>query len=305
MKICSLGAGAMGGMFGAYLSRHHEVHMLDTYQELVDKINQEGLVIQKNGVDEVFHPQAHTTADEIGVCDLVIVFIKTYLTEQVLRMHPALFGEHTMVLSLQNGLNNEENFLKVLPAKNIIMGTTQMTANILGLAHVRNNGGLTTHIGPLDEANMGRAEEIAAALNEAGFVTEACGPREVQQMIWNKLLINSSGNPLNALFNANNTIFFECESAHNVLECLVNESCGIARAAGFEADPKVFLGKVEALLKNSPNHKSSMMQDREFKRKTEIDQINGQIVATAKKLGMPAPYNETIVNFVHVMEATY
>jgi 2-dehydropantoate 2-reductase len=304
MKITVLGAGSMGSLFGGYLSASNDVCLLDVWKEHMDAVNRSGLKIQKGDETLLFHPKGYTKAEEIGLSDLVIVFVKSTQTAAAVAANMALFGPDTLAVSLQNGLGNEEGLLTCLDPHNIIMGTTQMTAGTIEPGWVKNNGGLRTYVGPLTD-NVEGTERIAAAFREAGFDTGVCTAEGVQRMIWDKLLVNASGNPLNALLQAPNTIFQTNESARAILESVARENVRIANACGFDFSADTLMTRLDALFTSAPNHKSSMMQDREHKRKTEIDMINGAIVRKAHSLGLAAPNNEMIVNLIHVMEATY
>lgn len=304
MKITVLGAGSMGSLFGGYLSASNDVCLLDVWKEHMDAVNRSGLKIRKGEDTLLFYPKGFTRAEDIGVSDLVIVFVKSTQTAAAVAANRALFGPDTLVVSLQNGLGNEEGLLTCLAPHNIIMGTTQMTAGTIGPGFVRNNGGLKTYVGPLTDNAQG-AERIAAAFREAGFDTGVCTAEGVQRMIWDKLLVNASGNPLNALLQAPNTIFQTNQNARAILESVARENVRVANACGFNFSADTLLARLDALFSSAPDHKSSMMQDREHKRRTEIDMINGAIVRRARSLGLEAPNNEMIVNLIHVMEAMY
>ena len=304
MKIAVLGAGSMGGLFGGYLSLKNEVYLVDLWKEHVEAINLDGLKIDEKDHTEITHPKATCNAEDVGVADLVIVFVKSTQTDQAIKENIALFGEDTLVLTLQNGLGNEEGLLKHIPAKNIIMGTTQKTASTLAPGHVRHNGGVYSYIGPL-EGDIDKAKPIADALNAAGFVTEVYDSKNVQKMIWDKLMVNASGNAVSALMQVSNDTMLNNPYAWDCLVCILNEAVSVANAAGFAFEADAYLERIKKLFTSSPNHKSSMTQDRENRRMTEVDKINGAIVKKARELGMEAPYNRLVVNMVHVMEANY
>ena len=296
----------MGSLFGGYLSASNEVCLLDVWKEHMDVVNHSGLKIQKGAETLLFHPKGFTKAEDIGVSDLVIVFVKSTQTSAAVTANMALFGPDTLVVSLQNGLGNEEGLLDQLDPHNIIMGTTQMTAGTISPGWVRNNGGLRTYVGPLTD-NIQGAEKIAVAFCEAGFDTQVCTADGVQRMIWDKLLVNASGNPLNALLQAPNTIFQENRNARAILESVARENVRVANACGFDFSADALLARLDALFASAPNHKSSIgAGQREHKRKTEIDMIKRCHRAQGPFARHGGPQQrEMIVNLIHVMEATY
>ena len=128
MKIVIIGAGAMGCLYGAYLSRHNEVIMLDSYQPQVDAINKNGItVIEENGTEQHFSSvRACLSGEYKEDADLVIVFVKSTYTEDALKTNRKLFGEHTLVMTLQNGAGNDRKIEQYVVKKNIIIGTSKI-----------------------------------------------------------------------------------------------------------------------------------------------------------------------------------
>ena len=108
MKIAVIGAGAMGSVIGGLLAKSgNHVTLVDVWRETVQAINERGLRIEdKTGNSETLSIHATTTAGEVGVVDLVLVFVKCYHTEAAVRQALPLIGPNTTVLSLQNGWGN-------------------------------------------------------------------------------------------------------------------------------------------------------------------------------------------------------
>ena len=304
MKIAVLGAGSMGSLFGGLLSKKNDVYLVDMWKEHIDAVNSKGLKIEGKEQTELVRPKAACAAADVGVADLVIVFVKSTQTGQAIQDNRELFGENTLVLTMQNGLGNEDALLQHIPAKNIIMGTTQKSGSTVGPGHVRDNGGVYSHIGPL-QGDADKAAAVAEALNQAGFATEVHDSKNVQRMIWDKLMVNVSGNAVSALMQVSNTVMLNNPCAWDTLTCILKEAVAVAKAHGFDFDADVYLERIKSLFISAPNHKSSMTQDREHKRMTEVDMINGAIVKKAAEVGMEAPYSHMVVNMVHVMEAMY
>ena len=123
MKIVIIGAGAMGCLYGAYLSRHNEVIMLDSYQPQVDAINKNGITVsEEDGTEQHFSSvRACLSGEYKEDADLVIVFVKSTYTEDALKTNRKLFGEHTLVMTLQNGAGNDRKIEQYVVKKNIII----------------------------------------------------------------------------------------------------------------------------------------------------------------------------------------
>lgn len=149
MKIVIIGAGAMGCLYGAYLSRHNEVVMLDSYQPQVDAINKNGItVLEEDGTEQHFSSvRACLSGEYKEDADLVIVFVKSTYTEDALKTNRKLFGEHTLVMTLQNGAGNDRKIEQYVVKKNIIIGTSKHNSVNNGNGHVRHSGTGATTIG--------------------------------------------------------------------------------------------------------------------------------------------------------------
>ena len=112
MKISVIGSGAMGSLYGGYLSQKNEVYLLDVWEEHINTINNKGLIIDENdGSSSIFTPRAFTKAEDIGVVDLAIVFVKSIMTEAAMEANKALIGKDTIVMTLQNGYGNGDDIM--------------------------------------------------------------------------------------------------------------------------------------------------------------------------------------------------
>ena len=108
MKIVVIGSGAMGSLYGGYLSQNNEVYLIDNDPEKVATINKKGIKIKEMFGDQVFYPKALSDASTIGTVDLIIVFVKALFSKNALESNKSLIGKDTYVLTLQNGGGHEE-----------------------------------------------------------------------------------------------------------------------------------------------------------------------------------------------------
>ncbi|MDR3337439.1 MAG: ketopantoate reductase family protein [Treponema sp.] len=304
MKISILGAGAMGCMAAGFLVKRHDVTLVDIWKEHIDAINKNGLRVRFQGEETTVHPKATTDPNEAKDADLVIVFVKSTQTAEALEKNRVLLGPHTLVLSLQNGYGNDQDIMKFAPKDNIIMGTTDRAASVLGPGFVNNSGGRYIHIGPLGE-DMSGAEKVAAAFRECGLDTSVCDNKHVTEMIWDKLIINCANNALVALLDINTPLLLE-EHLSDSFKMLLGESVKVARACGLPFEESVYVDKNIALLKSlSKEARTSMWQDVNKKRRTEIDRMNGAIVKLGREKGVPTPCSELVVHLIHAIENKY
>lgn len=304
MKIAVIGAGAMGCLFGAKLSKANEVIMLDSYKPQVEAIKKNGITVVDK--DDQKHPFLHVKAEVSGeyksAVDLVIVFVKSTFSEEALSANQELFGEKTIVMTLQNGAGNDRKIEKYVKKENVIIGTTKINCMNLGDGMTKQMGNGVTTIGSnYNETKI--VEEVAECFTKSGLLMETS--KDIQRIIWSKLFVNISINTFTALIEVPMGYMPKNKAAWNFAKRLVYEAVEVAEADGTYFDRREALEMVRKVCEANENGFSSMYQDRKKKIKTEIDAINGAVVEQAKLYGVPTPYNQLIVDMVHAVEGSY
>lgn len=301
MKIAIIGAGAMGSLYGGYLSKvSPEVYLVDVWQQHVDSINKNGLSIQERDGDVVVNPKAVSDASEIGYVDLAIVFVKSIMTGSALGKNAALLGPDTIVLSLQNGYGNIDQIAEFVDINNVIAGTTAHGATMLAPGHIKHAGRGETHIGWVKGKDDKRIEEIAHIFQEAGFDTVISN--NVMELIWSKLIVNVGINALTAVLKLKNGELLRQQETKDLMEMAIIEAVKVAEAAGISFKGEDMVKKVMDIAFATGENKSSMLQDILNNRRTEIDTINGAIVKEGKKYLVETPVNLVLTNLVKVLE---
>ena len=304
MKIVIIGAGAMGCLYGAYLSEKNEVTMLDVYEPQVDAINKNGItIVEPDGTERQYKK---VCAMKSGTCesvaDLVVVFVKSIYSENALEENKALFGPDTVVMTLQNGAGNDRKIAKYVSRENIVIGTSKHNSINLGGGKVSHTGAGITTIG----SNLGRIEafsKIEEVLSQSGFETEVSD--DIQRIIWSKLFVNLSINTFTAITRAPIGFMIENQYAWDFAEKMICEAVDVAEADGTHFSYMEVLNMVHHVCENLEKGYSSMYQDVTRGIPTEIDAINGAIVQQAKLYNVPAPYNTLIVDLIHAIEGAY
>ncbi len=301
MKIAIIGSGAMGSLYGGYLSKaKNEVYLVDIWKEHIEKINNEGLkILEKDDVLTV-NPKGVVDSKEVGKVDLAIVFVKSIATKKALESNSSIFDDNTMVLSLQNGYGNVEDIEKFVKSENIIAGTTSHGATLLGPGKIKHAGKGKTIIGKAKGENDSRLSEIKAALENAGFETDLSD--NVMEIIWSKLLVNIGINALTAVLEIENGRLTEWEESEELVALAVREAVKVANNSGLQFNDEEVIEHVLEVAKATAENKSSMFQDILNKRKTEIEKINGAVVKIGKDNGVETPVNETLTNLVKIKE---
>jgi 2-dehydropantoate 2-reductase len=307
MRIAVLGAGAMGSAIGALLAKAgNEVTLVDVWREAVEAINDRGLKVQNKAGDVLLHRVGAVTAPSQikGTVDLVLVFVKCYHTAKAVHSALPLLGPNTTVLSLQNGWGNGPRIAEITGAQRVLLGVCYHSATVLGPGHVLHAGQGQTFVGELDGSDSPRLQQIVKVFNTAGIPIEASG--QVLKEIWSKLALNAATLPTSASIRLTADHLLDTPEMQQLMQELLKEVVAVAQAQKIPLD---FHGRWEAitalLRKLAPNTKGSMLQDVERGRRTEIDVINGAIVETGQRLGIPTPYNGAMVALIKALEGSF
>jgi 2-dehydropantoate 2-reductase len=289
----------MGSLFGGLLSLSgEEVWLVDIWKEHIDTIRSNGLAIEEKGKAQVLSINATTDIASIGKADLILYFVKTYHTEKAVTDSLFLQKEDTIFLTLQNGLGNEETICKQVDRKKVILGVTGQGATLLGPGHIRHAGWGKTYVGELDGIGTERSDRISNMFLKAGIETEVSS--RIHDLVWEKLFINVGINALAALLGLKNGQLLDYPETMRLMEALVSEAVEVAHRKGIriEVNP---IDRVKAVIEATRENRCSMGQDLDYRRRTEIDAINGAVVREAEHLGISVPYNRMITDLVKVI----
>jgi 2-dehydropantoate 2-reductase len=292
----------MGSLFACFLHRAgHEVWLLDKGNDRVQAIKHDGLTLEDAaGTHRLSLSTVTGRAGDIGAADLVILFVKSYDTAAAMSSAGAVFDDATMVLTLQNGLNNLETIAAVTGRDCLLGGTTAHGATLLGHGRVRHAGCGDTVIGAFGSAGSGDVNMVAGLFNGAGITTAVTG--DLTATLWKKLIINAAINPLTALTGLCNGEIIEHPGLADVQGRMVMEACTVAGARGIIINTGNAAAMVSDVCRCTASNKSSMLQDVLNRRRTEIDSINGAIVAAGEEGNVPAPYHTVVTRLVKALE---
>lgn len=302
MKIAVMGAGAMGSLFGGLLADAGEdVTLIDIWKEHVDAINARGLRVTGISGDRTIEVNSTTDPGKVGPVDLVIIFVKSYDTAEAARDAMPMASDETVFLSLQNGLGNIDNIAEAAGKHRIIRGVTAQGSTMRGPGEIYHAGQGPTVIGELDETSTERVKRIAKAFNHAGIHTEISS--NITGALWSKVLVNVGINPLTALTGLRNGELLDHPEIRQVMKRAVEEATMVAQSLGIEMEFDNPVEKVHEVAEATAANRSSMLQDVERGRKTEIDALNGAIVELGRRIGVDTPVNDTLVAAVKGLES--
>ena len=304
MKIIIVGAGALGGLVGAQLtSGGEDVTLVEINEARTQLLNETGLFVAEVNKGEACVPVKVVTSFEgLPVADLVFISVKSYQTEVALRAAIPVIGSDTFVLSMQNGIGNTDTMAEIIEPRQILSGITYHSIQHVGPNRIRYRPGIKPiQIAPYEGEITPEILAVGEMFRRSGLNTEVA--EQIDDVIWQKLLHNAVVNPVSALTGLTCRELLDDPHLQDFMRDLCMEIIAVMKARGVpivnEEDPYApVVGSQTALGKNRP----SMWQDLARSYRTEVDAINGAVVREAEKLGLDAPHNRGLVNFIHSRE---
>ena len=301
MRIAVVGAGAIGCLFGGRLHKAGQTVLLIHHRRSVAaSIEEKGVRIQElSGKIVRAHIQTRARLSRLDKPDLVLVTVKAYDSEAVASVLKKSIMRNVPVLSLQNGLGNVEELTRRLGADSTIAGTTTEGAMTTEPGAVIHTGRGMTWVGEMNGKLSDRCLTIQRAFRKAGLTTIISN--DIRGVLWAKAIVNSAINPITAITRLSNGDVSKRPGLREIVSEVVDEGVAVAQANGIllKPSPKSLLAKTLAL---TPGNKSSMLQDIEAGRKTEIRQLNGSISGLGNLVGVSTPFNDLLTNLVLALE---
>lgn len=303
LKICVLGAGALGCAIGGVLAESGcELTLVTRNAAHVDAMNRDGLRLVEDGVERSVKVRAATGCAGLEPMDLVIVLVKSFDTRRAIEAAAPIVGPNTVVMSLQNGLGHEDELIAVVGRERVMAGKTYVGGVLLAPGQVRIGvKDKETLIGELDGTLSFRAQAVAKAFEAAGL---ACIVSDnILGTMWDKLLVNVATGALAGITGLSYGELYAVPEIEQTALAAVAEAIAVAQAQGVRlsmTDPRQPWIKASAGL--PPQFKTSMLQSLEKGSITEVDFINGAVVRQGEKFNLPTPVNRTLVACIKGIE---
>ncbi len=294
LRIAVMGAGAVGCYFGGVLARAgHDVTLIGRPQH-VEAIQRDGLRMETATFDVQIPLKADTEPAAAQAADVVLFCVKSTDTIEAARQLQPFLSPHTLLLSMQNGVDNAERLREVL-TQPVSAAVVYVATGMVGPGHVKHYGRGELIIEPADGA-----EQVARAFIAAGVPTDVSV--NARGALWAKLLINCAYNAMSAVTQQSYGQLVQGEGVWAVLDDLVNEGLEVARASGVDVAGDVHAA-VRKIAETMPGQLSSTAQDLKRGKPSEIDHLNGYLVRRGEALGVPTPANRVMHALVRVMQA--
>lgn len=303
-RIAILGAGSLGTVFGAWLQQAgHDVLMICRRKEQARTLSACGVVLDgSDSAAPAIRLPAATDCAPLPEPDYVIVLVKSFGTREALSRILPWLGTRSRVLSLQNGIGNEDVLCEALGRDRVLAGITyvggllQSNNRLLASVDTRR-----TVIGAVDDSARPAATALCDIFNAAGL---AClVSQTIDSVLWNKLMVNVATGAVSAISGLAYGELYRCADLEALAISAVAEGMQVAAAAGIALD---FTDPAEPWRRAAdgmaPDFKASMLQSIENGTMTEVDYINGAIVRTGLQFKIDTPVNATLTRCVHGIE---
>ncbi len=303
MNILVVGAGAMGSLIGARLSRTHaSVSLFNTNREHMEAIRHRGLDIEElDGTVSNYRVDSYYEVDKLPpLPDLVLVLVKTYATQDAVSLVQGICSPSTVFLTLQNGIGNWEQIAEITGRQAVLAGSTAQGSTLLAPGIIRHGGNGPTYIGEPGGPTSDRVRRVVEVFRESGLVTEPSD--DVERLIWEKLIVNVGINAITGLTGIRNGSIAQNKEAAELCSTAVREALAVAGARGFSIGEEM-VQRVILIARATGRNRSSMGQDIDKKKRTEIDSINGAVIRFAEEAGISTPVNRTLTLLIKVLEA--
>ena len=296
MHFGIVGAGAIGCLFGASLSlAGHDVTLIHRDLSIVRAIQKNGVSLRETDttVTGIRVPVRKGPATLPGA-EVLIIAVKAYDTKAMAASYRGLVPLETTVLSLQNGLGNIETLQSALKNE-VLAGSTTEGAFSLGPGSVLHTGRGLTVIGDPRGTKSDTCSRIKIAFEEAGFRTKISS--NMAGVLWTKTIVNSAINPLSGLTRLPNGALAKSSEIRKIGFQVMREGMSVSHAerVTLAGDPRKLWRRI--LLSTKAN-KSSMLQDIERGKMTEIRQLNGAILSRGNARGVETPTNRILTRIV-------
>src|SRR6266511_5673814 len=291
MRIAVMGAGAVGGYFGARLARGgHELVFIARGRHL-EALRRDGLrVISPFGNLHIEDARFTGDTTDVGIADLILFCVKSYDTESAAESLRPLIATESAIFSLQNGIDNAEKIARLWGEQRTFAGVVYIAAEIDSPGVVRHSTGGKIIFGQPDGGRDDRAQFIARSLAATDIPCEMS--RDIQKVQWTKLLWNAPFCAISCLTRANMKQIVESDRLiHLAVDCMA-EVQAAALTRGIDL-PRELFDQAIVFSRGLGEFKPSMLQDLEARKPLEYEAFNGIVVKLLRPTGKPAPINQT------------
>jgi 2-dehydropantoate 2-reductase len=288
MKIVIVGSGGVGGYFGARLARAGEDVTFVARGAHLQAIREHGMRI-RSAVDGEWSVKAAAveTLEGHAPADIVLLCVKSYDTEQAAELIRPVVGEHTAILSLQNGIDNEGKLARLYGDDRVLGGVAYIFSNIEAPGVIAHHQLGRIVFGRLDGQASERATAFADACNRAGITAEIS--RDIRKTLWEKYVFLVALAGTTTVTRLPVAFIREVPQTRRLWQLQIDELLALAEADGAALDAEVKARCVRLLESLAPGNYSSLYQDLMNGKRLELDALHGHATRLGESFGVPTP----------------
>jgi len=294
MRIVVMGTGGTGGYFGGLLARAGEEVTFIARGAHLEAIRNNGLTV-KSRLSGDFTIPVNSTADpnDIGPVDFVLFCVKAYDNAVATDLLRPLTGPETVVLSVQNGIDNEQQIGEVIGPEHIVGCVSYVSSTIESPGVIAQTAGPGKIVlGEMEGGTSHRTEQLQSMLQNSGITAELHS--DIQVALWQKFIAICGVNGITALTRLPIGEILACEETRNLLRDTMEEVEAVARASGATVPEGCVDQFIDFFSSQEPSLRGSMYYDLAAGRRLELDVLNGTVVRLGSEHGIPTPMNFAI-----------
>ncbi len=306
-KVAVIGNGAVGMFLAGFLSEVNNISVWLACRRTnaIENINQHGIRLYKHDESIIYKRIKPILTRDLPLdSDIVIFCVKTTQLKQLLDTLSEKTIPKSKVISLMNGMGYQEEIIKKLGINHLLGGINtygivkidDCKINLAGEGKIK----LGVYHQRIDYRKKGLLKMVGDIFSSSGINLELSD--DIKNEMWVKLAVNACINPITAIIRKNNGSLLKSYEYSNMVNDICNEIVNVAEKEGIKADKQQYIDQVYDVIKKTADNKSSMLQDIENNRETEIDAITGYIVEKGREHKIDLRLNESILSLINLIQ---
>jgi 2-dehydropantoate 2-reductase len=293
MRAAILGAGAMGGYYGARLAKAGEDIVFVARGAHLQALKSHGLRVKTADTESIVRVTAVGQTDAVGPVELVLFCVKSYDTAAAAASLGPLVTPQTLVLTLQNGIDNAETIASAVGREAVLVGSVYVALHLVAPGVIVHAGGEGTIVfGELAGGATARTRRVAEIVQRAGIPHEVS--TDMPRILWEKFLFIAGVGGITALARSGIGPLLASAEGQRLLTASCAEVDAIARAEGVHLGADAVQRTLTQAARLAPQWQSSMARDLEVGRRLEVEALSGAVVRRGRTYDIPTPVHQAI-----------
>ena len=291
----------MGSWFGGHLAMNgRDVELLTTNIDHIEAVQRDGLILRSTGGESVVQVPICTPSQVSQVVDMVIVLTKTFQLDDALSSISHALKPDTAVLSLQNGLGNEEIIARHVGEANTWIGMSMVPADRVAPGIIESMGEGASWFGHAQMTRPADAERLETLFADSGL--DVRHDVNIKNRVWQKVAFNAGINAVCALTHSTPGLIETSKMAKILLQDVATEVVNVAEAMGGSLDLHAVFKTIDFACDYHGDHVPSMLHDLLAGKRTEVDALNGAIVKYGNLHNVAVPLNTQLAGLIRLAE---